>query len=182
MKQHRFLVPLLVLGWLALAGCKSQTSPITQAPIPVPSPPGHLTVADFRYLPALATGSRIRPNQIRNTAYGNILLDQPIDKIFLMALLKELPFVGAKLEGPDRQLGGEVEELMIDDLGYSGDWTLRVKYVLKEKATGRVLYESVKSTKRRANKFASQLVALNETIKLNVEELVQDKALLALIK
>lgn len=139
-------------------------------------------MADFKYLPAQAADSKIKPNQIRNTALGNVLFDQPIEKIFKEALFKELRFVGVKLDNPDRQLGGEVEEFLIDDLGYSVDWTLRVKYVLKDKATGRVLYESVKSTQRKTNKFVNQFASLNETIKLNIEELMQDKALTEAIK
>ena len=61
------------------------------------------------------------------------------------------------------------------------DWTLRVKYTLTDASTKSVLFESVKNTARRTGKFANPFGALNETIKLNVEQLLDDSAFLKAI-
>lgn len=176
MNLSRLVASPLVAGLLVFAGCASQPLPLNYAPSSVLSLSGSVTVVEFKYLPALAADTKITPNQIRNTALGKIKFEQPIAQIFKEAVFKELRFVGVRLDNPDRELGGEVEEFLIDDLGYSVDWTLRVKYTLLDKKTGRVLYESVKNTQRKTNKFANAFAALNETIKLNIEELIKDQA------
>jgi hypothetical protein len=48
------------------------------------------------------------------------------------AVFAELRVMGAKMDNPSKVLSGDVEEFLIDDLGYSVDWTLRVKYTLIE--------------------------------------------------
>ena len=63
---------------------------------------------------------------------------------------------------------------MVDDLGYSVDWTLRIKYTLTDAVSKKVLFSAVKATQRKTAKFANAFGALNETIKINAEQLVDD--------
>ena len=93
----------------------------------------------------------------------------------------ELRFVGVKVGSEGNVLTGEIQEFLIDDLGYSVDWTLRIRYVVKD-AAGQVLFDQVKTTERNTNKFANVFGALNETIKLNAEALLKDPAFAAAIK
>lgn len=139
---------------------------------------GSVIVTPFSYLPAV-TG-KVKANQIQNTAIGNLYFDQNIDVMIHDAVFKELRFVGIKVDGSDRKLTGEIQEFLIDDLGYSVDWTLIVKY--RVVTDSGVVYESVKEVKRNTNKFANMFGSLNETIKFNVEELLKDQAFLAAIK
>ncbi len=133
-----------------------------------------LSVSGFKYLPAL--NGQVEPNQIRNTALGILQFDQNIDVFFRDAVFKEFRFVGLKLDRKDRVLTGEIEDFLIDDLGYSIDWTLIVHYVIKSTQSGEILFDSKKTIKRNTAKFVNVFGALNETIKLNVEELLKDKA------
>ncbi|MCL1635977.1 hypothetical protein M2650_15240 [Luteimonas sp. SX5] len=179
MEFKKAIAPLALGMALALGGCASNI-PLNYAPSSVMSAEGALTVTDFRYLPAIS--GKVKPNQIRNTAIGNAYFDQNVDVFFKDAVFKELRFVGMKLNDPNKVLGGEIDEFLIDDLGYSVDWTLRVKYVVTEAGTGKVMYESTKTTQRKTSKFANVFGALNETIKLNVEEAMKDPQFMAAVK
>lgn len=139
---------------------------------------GSLSVGDFRYLPfetPTPGKSPITSNQIRNTAMGDIKIDRDIKVFVRDAVFSELRLVGIKTSDPSRVLTGSIEEFLIDDLGYSIDWTLRVKYTLTDTASNKVLYTSVKNIQRKTAKFANAFGALNETIKLNVEDLMKDQ-------
>lgn len=126
---------------------------------------------EFSYLPAQS--GKVKPNQVRNTAMGSLIFDRDIDVFVRDAVFAELRFVGIKVSAEGNQLTGEIQEFLIDDLGYSVDWTLKVRYVVKDPA-GTVLYDQVKTTERNTNKFANIFGALNETIKLNAEEIIKD--------
>jgi hypothetical protein len=164
---------------LFLGGCATP-APLNYAPSSTLSASGNVSVDSFKYLPAI-TG-KVQPNQIRNTAVGNIFVDQNIDVYFRDAVFKELRFVGVKLDNKDKVLTGEIQEFLIDDLGYSVDWTIIVRYVVTDAKTDKVIYDSVKTTKRHTSKFINVFGALNEAIKLNVEEIIKDPAFTGVIK
>jgi len=163
-------------GATILSGCVSAPVPVNYAPSSVMTAAGSLSVGEFNYLPS-EKASKDQPfpaNQIRNTAIGEIKIDRDV-KIFVRdAVFAELRFVGVKTNHNGRVLTGDIEEFLVDDLGYSVDWTLRIKYALTDAETKKPLYTSVKSTQRNTAKFANPFGALNETIKLNVEELLKD--------
>ena len=170
---------LLSVISLIIQGCATPKIPLTYSPSSVSTASGSVSVSGFRYLPA-ETG-KVEPCQIRNTALGSLKFDQNIDVFFRDAVFKEMRFVGIKLDDKDRVLSGEIEDFLIDDLGYSVDWTLKVRYLVKDVQSGNTLYESTKTTQRKTNKFANVFGSLNETIKLNVEELLKDGAFIKAI-
>jgi hypothetical protein len=129
-------------------------------------------VAEFRYLPAL--NGQVKPNQIRNTALDDLFFDQEIGAFFKDTVFKELGLVGVKTESTARTLTGEVREFLIDDLGYNVDWTLRVLY--RVRGPEKTLYESEKVTQRRTVKVGDPFATMNETIKLNIDEIIKDPA------
>jgi hypothetical protein len=88
---------------------------------------------------------------------------------------------GIKLDDKNRILVGEIEDFLIDELSASVDWTLIVNYSVKNLQTGGILYESTKITKRNASKLVNISSAVNEMIKLNIEELLQDEAFIKAI-
>ncbi|MBO1113346.1 hypothetical protein J2P76_15525 [Bordetella petrii] len=135
-------------------------------------------------MPGSYRPSKIAPNQIRNTALGSILLEKDIKDLIRDATFTELRFMGVKVNGAAQPtlLTGDIEEFLIDDLGYSVDWTLRIAYVATDKASGKPAYQATKEIKRRTAKFANFFGALNDTIRLNIEELAKDPAFLAVIK
>ena len=167
----------LALGLLLLTGCTT-ILPLNYSPASVLSASGSVSVAEFRYLPAL--NGRVKPNQIRNTAWDDLLFDQEIGAFFRDAVLKELGLVGIKTDSKMRTLSGEVREFFIDDLGYNVDWTLRVLYRARDRE--KTLYESEKITQRRTAKGGDPFKPMYETIKLNIDEIIKDPAFLKAIK
>ena len=162
-----------------LAGCAT-VAPVNYAPSSVLSASGTVAVSEFRYLPAEAR--RVDPNQIRNTAMGSIKIDRDVKDFVRNAVFAELRFVGIKLDDPGRTLSGDIVEFLIDDLGYSIDWTLTVRYRVTGAAPAALLFESEKVTQRKTAKFVNAFGALNETIKLNAEELIKDPAFIKAIQ
>lgn len=167
-----FVITLLML---AISGCATQPMPVNYAPSSVKSVAGALSVSDFSYSPSKSnTPKPVASNQIRNTAMGNVKIDRDVSKFIRDAVFAELRFVGVETNDPSKILSGDVEEFLIDDLGYSIDWTLRIKYTLTDTASNKVIFTSTKNTQRKTAKFANDFGALNETIKTNVEQLIDD--------
>ena len=165
-----------------LGGCAYAPIPVNYAPSSVKSASGSLTVGAFSYLPAEAGPKPIAPDLIRNTAMGEIHIDRDVKVFVRDAVFSELRLVGVMTNDPNKVLTGEVEEFLIDDLGYSVDWTLRIKYTLTDSATHAVTYQAVKNQQRHTAKFANAFGAINETIKMNVEQLLDDPAFIDAIK
>jgi len=141
---------------------------------------GAVAVSSFSY--SASTSGAIQPNQIRNTAMGTILFDKDIAKVFEEAVFTEFRFVGIKVASEKLEITGDIQEFLIDDLGFSVDWTLRVKYQIKNKQSGEIAYTEVKELKKTTEKFGNIFGALNEVIKLNIESLIRDEKFKALIK
>ena len=175
LKQLEF-ISVLAVSLLGLAGCTTVV-PLNYSPSSVLSASGSVSVSDFQYLPAIS--GRIKPNQIRNTAISTPDFDQEINVFFRDAVFKELRFVGVKLDNKARVLNGEIKDFLIDDLGFNVDWSLNVLY--RVKASDKILYEFESITKRRTTKFANTFGALNEVIKLNIDEIIKDPAFIKAI-
>jgi uncharacterized lipoprotein len=63
----------------------------------------------------------------------------------------------------------------------SVDWTLRVHYLVNNLQTSDTVYASTKTTQRKASKLVNIFSALNEMIRLNIEELLKDEAFIKAI-
>jgi hypothetical protein len=168
MKKTFVLILLFVA--LTVVGCAPIS--LNYSPSSAMTATGSFSVSDFKYIPAIE--GKVKPDQIKNTALGSFIVDKNIDIFFKEALFKEFRFVGIKMEDKSKILGGEIQEFLIDDLGFRVDWTLRVKYELYNKQNNALIYETTKLTQRTTQKFANPFGDLNETIKLNIEELLKD--------
>lgn len=176
MKVLRFLVPAAVL---ALAGCSHAPIVLNYAPSSTMTVKGSETVGSFDYLPS-ASG-KVKPNQIRNTAIGNFYLDKNVGDYFKQAFFTESRFVGISVSG-GAGVHGKINEFLIDDLGYSVDWTLNVSYVVDNPEGSDSCYAKEKSTKRHTAKFANAFGTLNEVMKENIEEVFKDPAFVKCIE
>ena len=85
------------------------------------------------------------------------------------------------LDNKTRVLNGEIEDFLVDDLSYDADWTLNVHYLIKDLQTGDIVYSSTKTTQCKASKLMNVSSALNDIIKLNIEELMKDEAFIKAI-
>jgi hypothetical protein len=158
---------------LAAAGCVPHLpAPVNYSPSSALTAAGTVKVEDFRYLPAL--NGKVAPNQLRNTAMGDFKIDKNIDGFFRDAVFKEFRFVGIKVDGTNRVITGDINDFLVDDLGYSVDWTIDVNYVVKDAATSKVVYSATKITKNKTAKFVNVFGTLNDQIRLNIEELLKD--------
>lgn len=168
---------LLGLVMLIVQGCAR--IPLKYVPAAVSKVSGNVSVSDFKYLPA-ETG-KVKPFQIGNTALRSLKFDKDIPVFFRDAVSAELRFAGVKLDDKTRVLGGEIEDFFINELSSGADWTLKVHYLVKNLQTGEIVYASTKITTRNASKLVNVNSALNEMIKLNVEELLKDEAFIKAI-
>jgi hypothetical protein len=172
-----------ILLSLLVTGCSTAPIPVNYAPSSTKSATGSLSVSDFTYLPSSSdTQNKVATNQVRNTAIGEIKFDRDINKFIQDATFSELRLIGVNVNNPAKVLNGEIEEFLIDDLGQSVDWTLRIKYNLTDAATKKTIYSSTKTIQRNTAKFSNFFGALNETVKLSVEKLIDDQEFLKAIQ
>ena len=76
-------------------------------------------------------------------------------------MFNELRLVGVKVMGGNRRLSGEIKEFLIDDLGFTVDWTVDVHYVVRDMTTGMIVYDADKTLTKNTAKFANAFAALN---------------------
>ncbi|WP_444895870.1 hypothetical protein [Microbulbifer sp. SSSA005] len=165
------LFGVIILAVIA-AGCAQAPITLNYAPSSTMSVDGELKVGKFKYLPA-ENNNRVKPNQIRNTAMGSILLEKNINEYFETAMFTESRFVGIKVKDSNNVVSGEIIEFLIDDLGYSIDWTLEVKYLVSADESSECYSKAHKIEKNTA-KFANPFGTLNEVMKLNIEKVFSD--------
>jgi uncharacterized lipoprotein len=178
-RDHSLTAILLLFGivMFCVEGCAR--IPLSYLPSSVNKISGSVSISNFKYFPA-ETG-KVKPFQIHNTALGKLKFDKNIDIYFRESVSMELRFAGVKLDNKTRVLNGEIEDLLIDDLSYNADWSLIVHYLIKDLQTGDIVYSSTKSTQCKASKLMNVNSALNEIIKLNIEELMKDEAFIKAI-
>jgi len=180
--KHILAMTAIIFLWemilFLVSGCAR--IPLSYSPGTINKLSGSLSISDFKYVPAEI--GKVKPFQIRNTSLGSLKFDKNIDTFFRNAVIAELSSAGIKTGNNNLVLGGDVEDFLIDELSISADWTLKVNYSVKNLQTGKTLYESTKITKRNASKLVNISTAVNEMIKLNIEELFKDEDFLKTIK
>lgn len=160
-------------------GCANAPITLNYAPSSTMSAEGELKVGDFKYIPG-DKNPKVKPNQIRNTAMGSILLEKNVDEYFETALFTESRFVGLKVKDSNNVVSGEIIEFLIDDLGYSIDWTLEVKYLVSNGQSSEC-YNRVHKIEKNTAKFANAFGTLNEIMKLNIEKVFADPDFLSCV-
>ena len=166
----------LALCLLVFGGCAS-ILPLSYSPTSKLSASGSVAIGEFKYLPAL--NGRVERNQIQNTAWDDLFFDQEIGAFFRDAVFKELNRVSVKTESGTRTLSGEVREFLIDDLGAEVDWTIGVVY--RVTTVEKTVYDSEKITRRRTPKRGDPSITMNESVRLNIEEVISDPVFLKAI-
>jgi len=166
----------LMLVVLATSGCATAPITLNYAPSSTMSAEGNANIGDFKYLPG-ENNPKVKPNQIRNTAIGDIILEKNVDEYFETALFTESRFVGIKVGNSENEITGEINEFLVDDLGYSIDWTLDVNYKVSSKENVNC-YEKSYIIEKNTAKFANPFGTLNEIMKLNIEKVFEDQEFL----
>ena len=178
--MHFIKLVAAIMAAAVLAGCANPPLTINYAPSSTMSVAGEMEVGTFVYLPG-KNNKKVKPNQIRNTAMGSILFEKNINEYFETALFTEGRFVGISMNQAEQTVSGSIIEFLIDDLGYSIDWTLEVNYVIQSKSTGNECYSKVHKLEKNTAKFGDVFGTLNEVIKLNIEMAFADPEFVACI-
>jgi uncharacterized lipoprotein len=129
---------------------------------------GAVSIDAFDYPPIKTF--KMAPDQIRNTAIGNIHLQTPVGQFLAEAVQKQFRLAGVDVESKDRILSGTIVDFFCDDLGDSIDWTLDVRYEVKD-AAGNVLYRTEKVIKETTVKAEW---TLGRILRRNAENLLTD--------
>jgi hypothetical protein len=174
--SNRSLVLMVKLLLLASAmvffyGCVR--IPLNYSPQSLIKVSGSISVSNFKYLPA--ESGEVKPYQVRNTAILKLEFDKDIGTFFRDAVSADLRSAGIQLDNKTLVLSGNIEEFGVDELKSHANISLKVIYWIKNLKTGDIVYTSTKVTNREASKLLHVSRALNEMIKLNIEELLNDK-------
>ncbi len=164
-----------VASAVLLAGCGLTQLNADYVPTSTLSAHGAVQIGSFAYLPA--TSGKLKPNQLRNAAFAQVLLNQNVDDYVRQSLLKELRFVGIKIGDRGAVVGGEVEDFFDDDSG-GNVLTLTVRYVVKD-ATGTVLYDAEKSSHQPMSYGTGN--PMDRALKANFEQVIADAAFIKAI-
>ncbi|MGH8780152.1 hypothetical protein [Paraburkholderia sp.] len=138
---------------------------------------GSLAIApaqDFVYVPALS--EHHSANRIENTAVSSIFLKQDVNAAVRDAIAAQLRLAGFDVAGTRRVLSGRIEKCFVDDERSPAHWTLKIYYVVTDVETGRVVYTSTKTVRREAPKFTNNAIALEDTVRANVQILIDDSS------
>jgi len=134
---------------------------------------GSVVIGNLDYKPA--ENGEVGANQIRNTSLLKVRLDRDVSDLIRSAIIKEFRYVGIVPDSGATELTGSINDFFIDDRGLGVDWMLDIDYLVRSKKNDALCYESNKVIQRRTGKYGDPFAALNDTIRLNVEEILKDK-------
>ena len=122
---------LITVSLLSLIGCTAQPKiALEYRPVTIMELDGRVAVSDFGYFPK----EGVNPMQIPNTALGGgIMLTEPVGDFFSNAVRREFRQAGISLKQDGCKLEGEINEVLMDDLGFTVDYKTEVRYILYDK-------------------------------------------------
>ncbi|NML30274.1 hypothetical protein [Paraburkholderia antibiotica] len=136
---------------------------------------GSLSVAsarEFVYLPA--RDGHVSPNRIENTAMTGIVMKDDINQIVRNSVATSLRVAGFRLDDNRRVLSGSIETFTVDDTRSPALWILKMRYVVTDAATRKVMFSTTRTVKQKSPKFTSSTIAIEDTVKANVDTLIGD--------
>ncbi|PRX33281.1 hypothetical protein B0G75_103509 [Paraburkholderia sp. BL18I3N2] len=160
---------------LMLSACSWSWFGLNSSARAVAHPTGWLSVApasDFAYMPARS--GQVSPNRIENTAMTGIVLKNDINETVRNGIVKSLRVAGFHLDEGKRVLSGSIENFTVDDARSPAFWTLKMRYVVTDAATQKVVFSTTKTVKQKSPKFTSSTIAIEDTVKLSVDALIGD--------
>lgn len=136
---------------------------------------GWLSVAparDFAYMPA--RNGQVSPNRIENTAMTGIVLKSNINEAVRNTIASSLQVAGFHLTDGRKVLSGSIEKFTVDDERSPALWTLKMRYVVTDAATQKVVFTTTRTVQQKSPKFTSNIIAIEDTVKLSVDALICD--------
>jgi hypothetical protein len=138
-------------------------------------PTGWLSVAparDFVYVAAV--NGQVSPNRIENTAMTGIVLKTDINETVRNSIASSLQIAGFHLTEGRKVLSGSIEKFTVDDTRSPTFWTLKMRYIVTDAATQKVVFSTTKTVRQKSPKFTSNTIAIEDTVKLSVDALISD--------
>lgn len=123
-----------------LSGCAG-TIPVSYTAQNITRYDGSAHVGTFSYAPA--DSGEVAVNQIANTAIGKIYIPSSVADLVQRATALELEKTGIQLGAGNLVVSGDVLEFKADDLGYSVDWSYRIRYVISNSANNTELHRAI---------------------------------------
>ena len=160
---------------LMLSACSWSWFGLNCPPRATAHPTGWLSVApagDFAYMPA--RNGQVSPNRIENTAMTGIVLKSDINETVRNSIASSLQVAGFHLTEDRKVLSGSIEKFTVDDARSPAFWTLRMRYIVTDATTQKVVFSTTKTVRQKSPKFTSNTIAIEDTVKLSVEALISD--------
>jgi hypothetical protein len=170
---------IFLLLWIGFSGCAQVKFTLKYDPQSTEEISGSIKVGDFGYFPE----EGIAQNEIRETAAGRIFLTEDVGAYFSNATKREFRQSGISLKGSCK-LEGEVNEFLIDSLGFSSDYSTDVRYILYDES-GKVLLDNNYIVKFNTSKFVVAQILLdniNKVVSDNIKQLMTDPAFLTSVQ
>lgn len=170
------LVGLGIIAIIIFTGCVAKPKlALEYRPATTLEYDGKVSVNDFSYFPSR---ENVEQAQIPNTALGSgLYLDKPIGVFVADAVRREFRQAGISLKENGCKLEGEVNNLLIDDLGFSVDYISNIRYIMYDK-NGKVLLDNTYESKlEEMSKFVDASVIfqnLNMMFSGNIDKLMKD--------
>ena len=136
---------------------------------------GSLSVAparDFAYLPA--RDGHISANRIENTGMTGLVLKDDIAVVVRDDVANSLRVAGFRIDDGKRVLSGTIETFTVDDTRSPALWTLKMRYVVTDAASQKVMFSTTRTVKQKSPKFTNNTIAIDDTVKLSVDALIDD--------
>ncbi|WP_233807926.1 hypothetical protein [Paraburkholderia sp. HP33-1] len=166
------LLPMLLSAcswsWFGLNSHASATHAKTHGTGSLSVAPAH----DFAYLPA--RDGHISPNRIENTGMTALVLKDDIGLIVRNDVANSLRVAGFRIDDDKRVLSGSIETFTVDDTRSPALWTLKMHYVVIDTVTQKVMFAATRTVKKKSPKFTSNTIAIDDTVKLSVDALIDD--------
>lgn len=128
---------------------------------------------EFVYQPARS--GRVSANRIENTAMTVIVLKSDIAQTVRDDVERSLHADGLRIDDDRRMLSARIESFHVDDQRSPASWTLKMHYVLTDTAARKVLFSATKTVTHKAPKFTSTTIAIDDTVRLSVDALLEDR-------
>jgi hypothetical protein len=121
-----------------------------------------------------ARSGQVSPNRIENTAMTGIVLKDDVAATVRNSVARSLQIAGFHIDDGKRVLSGSIETFTVDDARSPAFWTLKMRYVVTDTATRKVVFSTTKTVKQQSPKFTNSIIAIEDTVKLSVDALIGD--------
>ncbi|OLL29157.1 hypothetical protein BTH42_23970 [Burkholderia sp. SRS-W-2-2016] len=136
---------------------------------------GSLSVAPAReFVYQSARAGRISPNRIENTAMTGVVMKDEINEIVRNSVANNLRIAGFRVDDKRRVLSGSIETFSVDDTRSPALWTLKMRYVVTDAATRKVMFTTTRTVKHKSPKFTNSTIAIEDTVRASVDTLIGD--------